>query len=182
MLESPWYKVFDGIEDDYVIFIFGKDIMESIYRSHCNSFVCWQFWNRESISSPFFCGYIVTIWWLYHVTTIKHSTWDKQTTTNSFNSTCNLFLLISTIISFLYWKQVILLIRYHLPLVYTLVPSPVFTGNTILTFLNHLVVILPSFLHPIFIMAYVSLVLERLKGHLMELLWIYQYIPFFPII
>ena len=110
------------------------------------------------------------------MTTIKHSTGDKQTTTSSFNSTCNLFLLINAIISFLYWKQVILLIRYHLPLVYTLVPSLGFTGNTILTFLNHLVVVLPSFLHPIFIMAYISLVLERLKM-LSRLLKLFKTLP-----
>ena len=39
MLESLWYKVFHGIKDDYIIFIFGKDIIESIYRSYCNNFV-----------------------------------------------------------------------------------------------------------------------------------------------
>ena len=31
-LESPWYEAFYGIKGDYVISIFGKDIMESIYR------------------------------------------------------------------------------------------------------------------------------------------------------
>ena len=38
-LESPWYEAFYGIKVEYVISICGKNIIESIYRYHCNSFV-----------------------------------------------------------------------------------------------------------------------------------------------
>ena len=38
-LEIPWYEVCYGIQVNYVISIFGKDIIKSIYRSHCNSFI-----------------------------------------------------------------------------------------------------------------------------------------------
>ena len=176
-LESPWYKVFYGIKVNYIISIFGKDIIESIYRSHCNSFVAG---NSEIENQCYHICFVAILLqfggYMYDVTTIKHSTGDKQTTTSSFNSTCNLFLLISATISFLYWKLVILLIRYHLPLVYILVPSLGFAVNTILTFLNHLVVVLPSFLHSIFIMAYVSSVLERLKM-LSRLLKLFKILP-----
>ena len=145
------------------IFIFHQDIKCFVWGYHCNPFFALILQVKKRCCADAPVSLLSCIWLNNHVTCLKSSTGDKQTTTISLILTCNLLLLLSANTSSPSWILAILPTRSHHPLVYTSAQSLGFAGNIALTCRNPLVDALPSFLRQMFAMPSISSPLGRLK-------------------